>query len=276
VASASAPILFSTENEPYPSELKPLYPPKPRGAAFRFLNSGMWAAPAGAAAELLEAMSGVRRGDPLPMLLDTYLNWGSSHLPATPRAYVDNDQLTYACLFVSQHVSDACRAGSASRQRRLGSRRCVTCPHDGRRRCVRAGGLVDCSDRLAWEKPILGHRLGLDYGLRLFENLYHAGRHRLQGGRIRHVGSGATPLVIHFNGPAKVVHETEWGLPAWAGQQDQPKQLRDAICAALSPAERAVADERFLTHATFLDPTFRRIAGGVGPLNASCTGIRAA
>lgn len=273
--SQSAPILFSTENEPYPTELKPLYPPKPRGAPFRFLNSGMWMGPVGAVTELLEVMAGVRRGDSLPMLLDTYLNWGSPRLAAapTPRAYVDNDQLSYACLFISQHVSDVCQTGGGGRQRALGSRRCVTCPHDGKQRCMRAGGMIDCSDRSTWERPPLSHRLGLDHGLGLFENFYHAGRHRLEGGKVRHVSSGATPLVIHFNGPAKVVHEPEWGLPTWGSKQDQPKQLRDSICAALSPAERAAADERFLTHATFLDPTFRRVAGG--PLNASCTGVAA-
>jgi len=53
-------------------------PPLYRGAPFRFLNSGMWMGAVGAAAELLETMAGVRRGDKLPMLLDTYLNWDSA------------------------------------------------------------------------------------------------------------------------------------------------------------------------------------------------------
>ena len=31
----------------------------------------------------------------------------------------------------------------------------------------------------------------------------------------------------------------------WAGKIDQVRQLRDAICASLPPAERAAADARF-------------------------------
>jgi len=40
--------------------------------------------------------------------------------------------------------------------------------------------------------------------MQLFENMYHAGAHQLVGGRLRYRKSGAQPIAVHFNGPAKV------------------------------------------------------------------------
>uniref|UniRef100_A0A6V2QM61 Uncharacterized protein n=3 Tax=Emiliania huxleyi TaxID=2903 RepID=A0A6V2QM61_EMIHU len=237
----------------------------------------MWAGPVGAVLELLQTLVGVRRGESLPALLDVYLNWErhTARASPTPRVYVDNDQTAYACLFVSQHLARACgvRGGSTRRPRVGGRARCVTCPHDGQRRCVRANGSPDCS---AGGGRLLGVRLGLDYSLRLFENMFKAGAHRLEGGTLRHRSSGATPLAVHFNGPAKVVHDAGWRLPQWGGKPDMPRQLRDALCASLPAAERAAADARFASHVTFLDPTFRRVSGGIGHLNSTCLGVVAA
>jgi len=305
-AASGSHLLFSTEHQPYPEEVGPLFPPAPgaavasapssslevvsevwcrkcvsarlAGAApFRYLNSGMWAGPVGAVLELLETLVGVRRGESLPALLDIYLNWDqhTARASPTPRVYVDNDQTAYACLFVSQHLARACGArGGSTRRPRVGGRaRCVTCPHDGQRRCVRANGSPDCS---AGGGRRLGARLGLDYSLRLFENMFKAGAHRLEGGTLRHSSSGATPLAVHFNGPAKVVHDARWRLPQWGGKPDMPRQLRDALCASLPAAERAAADARFASHVTFLDPTFRRVSGGIGHLNSTCLGVVAA
>jgi len=299
-AASGSHLLFSTEHQPYPEEVGPLFPPAPGAAPFRYLNSGMWAGPVGAVLELLETLVGVRRGESLPALLDIYLNWDqhTARASPTPRVYVDNDQTAcasscvaapreitrdhprspesrYACLFVSQHLARACGArGGSTRRPRVGGRaRCVTCPHDGQRRCVRANGSPDCS---AGGGRRLGARLGLDYSLRLFENMFKAGAHRLEGGTLRHSSSGATPLAVHFNGPAKVVHDARWRLPQWGGKPDMPRQLRDALCASLPAAERAAADARFASHVTFLDPTFRRVSGGIGHLNSTCLGVVAA
>ena len=54
------------------------------------------------------------------------------------------------------------------------------------------------------------------------------------------------------------------------------RQLRNALCASLPAAERAAADARFASHVTFLDPTFRRVSGGIGHLNSTCLGVVAA
>ena len=74
----------------------------------------------------------------------------------------------------------------------------------------------------------------------------------------------------------KVVHDAGWRLPQWGGKPDMPRQLRDALCASLPAAERAAADARFASHVTFLDPTFRRVSGGIGHLNSTCLGVVAA
>jgi hypothetical protein len=72
-----------------------------------------------------------------------------------------------------------------------------------------------------------------------------------------------------------VIYEREWNLPSWSGKSDLARELRDALVAALPPAARAAADERFLSAVTFLDPTFRRVVGGVGHLNSTCKGVAA-
>ena len=56
-------------------------------------------------------------------------------------------------------------------------------------------------------------RMTLDYQLHLFENMYKAGPHKLERGRLVHATPPARPLVVHFNGPAKVSFEAEWRLP---------------------------------------------------------------
>ena len=56
--------------------------------------------------------------------------------------------------------------------------------------------------------------------MQLFENMYHAGAHQLVGGRLRHRSSGAQPIAVHFNGPAKVSTHATWlglGLGLWLG-----------------------------------------------------------
>jgi len=106
-AASGSHLLFSTEHQPYPEEVGPLFPPAPGPAPFRYLNSGMWAGPVGAVLELLQTLVGVRRGESLPALLDVYLNWErhTARASPTPRVYVDNDQTAYARLFVCRSSS---------------------------------------------------------------------------------------------------------------------------------------------------------------------------
>ena len=90
-----ARLLFSTEYESYPGDFKAFYPAKPAGAAFRYLNSGMWAGPAGDVISMLAVMTGA----PTPGLMDYYLNWRpatSPGAPKPPRAFRENDQVAYA------------------------------------------------------------------------------------------------------------------------------------------------------------------------------------
>ena len=66
--------------------------PTVAGAAFRYLNSGMWAGPAGDVIAMLAVMTGA----PTPGLMDYYLNWrpaASPGAPKTPRAFRENDQV---------------------------------------------------------------------------------------------------------------------------------------------------------------------------------------
>ena len=48
-AGGNAPLIFSAGYEPYPGELRRLYPRPAADAVFGYLNSGMWIGPAGAA-----------------------------------------------------------------------------------------------------------------------------------------------------------------------------------------------------------------------------------
>ena len=112
--------------------------------------------------------------------------------------------------------------------------------------------------------------MALDRSLLLFENLFHAGRHAVgPGGRLSHVGTG-TPLVLHFNGPAKVIFEPHWGLPWDATAGKTPVlHLVEGLRKAMPPAARRAATAAFERNVTFLDPWLRR-APGIGPLRFTC------
>ena len=113
-AGGNAPLIFSAEYEPYPGELRRLYPRPAADAVFGYLNSGMWIGPAGAAMELLASMAGeTGRGEKEEALWAHYLNWGALPGPA-PRAFAENDQFAYAGFFVAQRFADACGAGPGS------------------------------------------------------------------------------------------------------------------------------------------------------------------
>ena len=68
------------------------------------------------------------------------------------------------------------------------------------------------------------------------------------------------PLVVHFNGPAKVIYEREWRLP-WdeTGGLTPIRHLRNSICRSFSAKQRADAEASFARHAVFLDPLFRKV-----------------
>ena len=104
--------------------------------------------------------------------------------------------------------------------------------------------------------------------------MYKAGPHRLdEAGRLVHAagagGPGARPLVVHFNGPAKVSFEPEWKLPWDATAGLTPvRHLTNALCGALSASERAAARDAFRERVTFLSPTLARL--DMGPFNGTC------
>ena len=201
--------------------------------------------------------------------------------------FTQNDQETYAGVFIAQHFAESCARGSGGGG---GRRHCATLLHDGGRRCVRASGAPVCgrSGAAAAKRRgvsgVLGAdgggarrgrvlptaRLALDYEMRLFENLFRAGRHRIEGGRLKHA-SGAIPVAIHLNGPAKVVFEPSWQLPGWdASSARTPAQrLAEALCARFDGAQRAAAAAAFVERTVFFDSSFRRVEV-VPPLNFTC------
>ena len=67
-----------------------------------------------------------------------------------------------------------------------------------------AGSAPRCTSDALWREHPLLPRMTLDYELHLFENMYKAGPHKLERGRLVHATPPAHPLVVHFNGPAKV------------------------------------------------------------------------
>ena len=132
-----------------------------------------------------------------------------------------------------------------------------------------ARGRPRCSSDALWREHPLRPRMTLDYQLHLFENMYKAGAHRLEGGRLVHVTPPARPLVIHFNGPAKVSFEAEWRLPWDATAGLTPvRHLTNALGKALGAAQRAAARDAFRDSVTFLSPTLTRL--DMGQLNLTC------
>ena len=115
-------------------------------------------------------------------------------------------------------------------------------------------------------------RLALDRSLQLFENMFHAGAHEVGGGgRLAHRGVG-TPLVLHFNGPAKVVFEKAWGLEAqWDATAGKTPVLHllEGLRRAHDAPSRSAALAAFETNVTFLDTWLQR-APGIGPLGFTC------
>ena len=273
-AGGNAPLIFSAEYEPYPGELRRLYPRPAADAVFGYLNSGMWIGPAGAAMELLASMAGeTGRGEKEEALWAHYLNWGALPGPA-PRAFAENDQFAYAGFFVAQRFADACGGGGGGGRpngKRGGGPSCFTMLHDRRRRCVGAGGAPHC-DAAATAGAAAhprGARVALDHRLSLFANMYHAGAQRLERGRLVVGATGSTPLVLHFNGPAKVEYEKAWGVPALRVAGRFPIfAYVDAARASFAPAARAAAEARF-ADVTFLGPTLRRLPGE-GAYNFTC------
>ena len=127
-----------------------------------------------------------------------------------------------------------------------------------------------CDADALWRAHPLASRMGLDHGLRLFENLYHGGAHRLRRGRLQHAHTGSVPLVIHFNGGSKVELEAEWQLPWDAAAGATPvRLLQQSIYASFGRVESARATAAFEARVAFLDTRFRRTRG-IGPLNFSC------
>ena len=241
--------------------------------------------PAGAAREMLAVMGGLWRGEQLATLLRHYHNWGrlDTKKEPIPQAFVENDQTAYAGLYVAQHFADTCRpkGGGGGRGGRGGRRRsrgnalrgvggggCFGFLHDGERRCV-AHGAPRCANDALWREHPLRPRMTLDYQLHLFENMYKAGPHTLERGRLVHSQPPARPLVVHFNGPAKVSFEAEWRLPWDATAGLTPvRQLTNALAKTLGAAERAAARDAFRDSVTFLSPTLERL--DMGPLNLTC------
>ena len=241
----------------------PRHPTDPSTGPSEFLNSGMWMGPVHAVRELLRTMTGVARGEKIETLLRHYHHWGTLDTKADPipPAYNENDQVKYAGLYVAQEIAAACAHGRPYRARGSG---CFKFLHDYQRRC--ASGCQGASSAHS-----LQPRMGLDRGLRLFENMYKAGQHRLDGatGGAEKVGTGR-PLVVHFNGPAKVVFEAQWELPWDATAGKTPVlQLVEGLRRSRSRAERRAAAMAFETNVTFIDPWLRR-APGIGPLRFGC------
>ena len=227
-----APLVFSTEFESYPLELKRSYPRK--SGVFQYLNSGMWAGPVRDAKALLRVMSGVDVGGEAHhnRLMRHYVNWGqlNTEREKIPPAYLENDQVKYAELYLA----------------RLGRLR---------------GGA---------DRHRLSSRIGLDRHLDLFENMFHAGAHSADGGQLVNSASRRRPVVVHFNGPAKVVFEREWRVPWDATAGRTPVAwLTDTVRSTFGAAAREAAARAFESNVTFLDPLFRRVTD-VGPLHFSC------
>ena len=139
-----------------------------------------------------------------------------------------------------------------------------------------SGGRPRCEGEWLWRQhPLPPTLLGLDYGMHLFENMYHAGAHRLVDGKVQHKQSGARPIAVHFNGPAKVVFEPGWQLPWNSGGGRTPVAcLLSAACASFDAAAQAAAERSFEERVTILDATFQRL--DAGPLNFTCDPCTAA
>ena len=272
-AAAGAPLIFSAEKESYPRELQGLYPRTPsdpsRGPA-EYLNSGMWMGPVGAAKALLRVMTGVYKGESMERLLRHYHFWGrlDTRRDPIPPAYNENDQVKYAGLYVAQELRAQCAAtggrGGGASSRGGG---CFRFLHDNEQRCAN-------SCRGTGASHLAGlPRMGLDRSLQLFENMYHAGSHSASGrtGRLAHRQAGSTPLILHFNGPAKVIFEREWGLPQWdaAAGKTPVLHLVEGLRKGMSAHQRRAATAAFDRNVTFLDPWLQR-TDGQGPLRYSC------
>jgi hypothetical protein len=266
-AANGAPLIFSAESESYPRELKPLYPRSPsdpsKGPA-EFLNSGMWMGTVGAAKALLKVMTGVYRGEKMETLLRHYHRWGKldTRSDPIPPAYNENDQVKYAGLYVAQEMAAACSAG---RQYGAKGSGCFKFLHDGGNRCSPGCRSGDVAKRGA---PM--PRMAIDRSLLLFENMYHAGAHTSgHDGKVSHSGVG-TPLVVHFNGPAKVIFEPEWRLSWDATAGKTPVlSLVEGMRTARSEAQRRAATAAFEHNVTFLSPWLAKVEG-MGPLRFSC------
>ena len=235
----------------------------------------------------LDPAGGLRRGEQLATLLRHYHNWGrlDTRKEPIPQAFAENDQTAYAGLYVAQHFADTCRptgggggaqgGDSGGRRRFKGDARrgvggggCFGFLHDGEQRCV-VGGTPWCTAASLWRNHPLGSRMTLDYQLHLFENMYKAGAHKLEDGRLVHVTPQARPLVVHFNGPAKVSYEEEWQLRWDANAGLTPlRHLTNALGRTLGVAKRAAARDAFGYAATFLSPTLARL--DMGPFNLTC------
>ena len=126
-----------------------------------------------------------------------------------------------------------------------------------------------CDTHDLWRSHPLRHRITLDYHLHLFENMYKAGGHRVEGGALHHASPPSKPLVVHFNGPAKVTFEGEWRVPWDATAGLTPvRHLTNALCGTLSRSRRAEARSSFEDRVTFLSPTLARLH--MGPFNLTC------
>lgn len=197
-------------------------------------------------------------------LLRHYHFWGrlDTRSDPIPAAYNENDQVKYAGLYVAQEMALQCSATHSYRGKGQG---CFAFLHDGARRCApgcRHGNLPHT----------LVPRIALDRTLLLFENMYHAGPHRLlPSGEATHKSLSHHPLVLHFNGPAKVIFEREWQLSQWDPTDGQTPVLHliQSIRAAKSVPERRAIARAYERNVTFLDPWLRRTEGQ-GPLRFSC------
>ena len=264
-----APLIFSAETSSYPLELKGLYPGRPTDPSSgpaNFLNSGMWMGPIGAAKALLTVMTGIHRGEKKEKLLRHYHMWGSlnTKIDPIPAAYNENDQTKYAGLYVAQEMAASCGHGRQYQSRSTG---CFGFLHDGQRRCT-----PGCRGGASAQHPPGLPRMALDRSLLLFENFFHSGPHsidRRDGNRVHHANEN-TPLVLHFNGPGKVVFEKEWGLP-WDATAGKTPVLYvvEGLRAARRRDERRAAAASFERNVTFLDPWLRK-QPGIGPLRFTC------
>ena len=131
------PLVFSAEADSYPLELKELYPKRPTdrtSGPHEHLNSGMWMGRIGDAKQLLESMTGVRRGEKIETLLRHYHFWGAldTNVDPIPAAYTENDQTKYAGIYVAQEMAASCNEGIEYESKGHG---CFTFLHDGARRC---------------------------------------------------------------------------------------------------------------------------------------------